>query len=137
MGKRGAAVVHVPRIGLKKTFGWGGGNGLVKDICLAVPGTAFFEQDFYVRPTNFDEGNQWLSRTLWLAPFKLGSLGAHYDGPVLIKRTNVAGTDLFAQQDLLIDVVPRGMVQAGVRLEDHHSEDESRFSPHLMFRAVF
>lgn len=152
--------VYVPRISLKQTFGWGGGDGFVKDIYLAgrlelasygdfhannvgvsfdlaVPGTAFFEQDFYVRRTNFDDGNQWLSRTLWLAPFKLGSLGAHYDGLVLIKSADTAGTDLFTQQDLLIDVVPRGMVQAGVRLEYHRTDDDARFSPYLLLKIVF
>lgn len=152
--------VYVPRVSLKKTFGWGGGNGFVKDIYLAgrlelasygdfhaenigvsfdlaVPGTAFFEQDFYTRYTNFDDGREWLSRTLWLAPFKLGSLGAHYDGLVLIKSTDAAGTDVFTQQDFLLDVVQRGVVQAGVRLEYHHSDDYTRFSPYLMLKVVF
>lgn len=101
---------------------------------LAVPGTAFFEQDFYARQTNFDTGTKFMSRTVWLAPFDVGSVKAHFDGLLLVKTTTSTGTDIFAQPDLLFDVLPQGKLQAGVRFEYHKHNDYSRFTPMAMLK---
>ena len=150
-------LVYVPRISFSKTLGFSMGDGFVKDIYVAyrlerasyanfhsnnigfsvdlkVPGTAFFEQDFYMRQTNFDKGNKFLSRTVWLAPFQAGPIAAHFDGLLLVKTTDSSGTDFFSQLDLLADLTPKGGVQAGLRYEYHHSKDYSRSTPYLMLK---
>lgn len=157
--------VYNPRISLSKTAGLDFGNGFVKDIYLAyrreqgsygnfhsnnygvsvdlaVPGTAFFETDLYVRHTSVDDGAKWLSRTVWLAPFNVGSVGMHFDGLLLIKSTEKFGTNVLAQPDLLIDVLPKGQLQAGVRLEYARYKDPSggtysRMTPYLLAKLTF
>jgi|GEM_PF-1445733 hypothetical protein len=111
-------------------------------VDLAVPGTQFFEIDFLARKTNTDDGTKWLTRVVWLAPFSIGRVGAHFDGLVLVKSTDDFGTNVLAQTDLLFDVLNEGQFQAGIRLE-HASYDEpdgsdySRTSPYLMAKLFF
>ena len=149
--------IYVPRVSLSKTLGFSLGDGFIKDIYAAVrlerasyanfradnlglsvdlkvPGTVFFEQDFYLRQTNFDVGNKFLSRTVWLAPFSLGGLSAHFDGLVLIKTTDNAGTDVFSQLDLLADLTSKGGIQTGIRFEYHRAKDYSRSTPYVMLK---
>lgn len=109
---------------------------------LAVPGTQFFEIDFLARKTNVDDGTKWLTRVVWLAPFNIGRLGAHFDGLVLVKSTDDFGTNILAQTDLLFDVLNKGQLQAGIRLEharydDPAGGDYSRTSPYLMVKLFF
>ena len=109
---------------------------------LAIPGTQFFEIDFLARKTNVDDGTKWLTRVVWLAPFDIGRLGAHFDGLVLVKSTDDFGTNILAQTDLLFDVLNKGQLQAGIRLEharydDPAGGDYSRTSPYLMAKLFF
>ena len=157
--------VYQPRISLSKAANVNLGNGFVKDVYLsyrreqasyanfysnnygisvdlAVPGTVFFEQDFLVRHTNTDSGTKWLSRTVWLAPFKVGSAGMHFDGLVLVRSTDNFGTSILAQPDLLFDVLPKGQLQVGVRLEYARYKNPaggtySRTSPFLLAKLAF
>lgn len=109
---------------------------------LAIPGVEFFEIDFMARKTNVDDGTEWMTRIVWLAPFKLGQVGAHFDGLVLVKSTDNFGTSVMAQTDLLFDVWRQGRLQAGVRLEhaqydDPQGGDYRRTSPYLMAKLYF
>lgn len=109
---------------------------------LAVPGTQFFEIDFLARKTNVDDGTKWLTRIVWLAPFNIGGVGAHFDGLVLIKSTDDFGTNILSQTDLLFDVMNKGQLQLGIRLEhasydDPAGGDYSRTSPYLMAKLFF
>lgn len=159
-GKRQYFFGWVPRLSLSKLTGRDLSAGFVRDVYLAyrmerasygdfsadnygvsfnlaVPGTAFFEQDFYARKTNYDNGTKFLSRTVWLAPFSVGPLNMHFDGLLLVKTTDKNGTDVFAQPDLLVDLLPKGQMQAGVRLEHHSHRNYSRTSPFAMLKWVF
>lgn len=157
--------VYQPRISLSKSAGLNLGTGFIKDVYLsyrreqasyanfysnnygvsfdlAVPGTVFFEQDFMVRHTNLDRDTNWLSRTVWLAPFNAGGIGMHFDGLVLVKSTDNFGTNIFAQPDLLVDVMPKGQMQLGVRLEYARYKNPSggtytRTSPYLLAKFYF
>ena len=151
---------YQPRLSLGALFGSGTGTGLVKDVFavyrmergsygdfradnfglsldVAVPGTAFFEQDFLARSTNFDRSTKFLSRTVWLAPFDVHGLGVHFDALVLIKSTDASGTDVFAQPDLLFDLLPKGRLQLGTRLEYHSARAYSRFTPYVLLKWIF
>ena len=151
-------LVYVPRLSVTKLAGVQLG-GFVKDVYLAgrlerasygsyraenvglsfdlkVPGTAFFEQDFYARQTNYDSGAEFLSRTVWLAPFAVGPVGLHFDGLALIKTTD-NGLNTFTQLDLLADVLNKGQLQAGIRLESAFYRDYERNTPYLMVKWVF
>lgn len=157
--------VYQPRISLSKLSGKTMSAGFVKDVYLtyrreqasygdfhsdslgvsvdlAVPGTVFFEQDFMARQTSVDNGTKWLSRTVWLAPFNVGGVGMHLDGLVLIKSTDNFGTNFFSQIDLLADVIEKGRLQVGVRLESARYKMPSgarysRTSPFLMAKLSF
>jgi nucleoside-specific outer membrane channel protein Tsx len=154
------AFFYVPRFSLRKLFGDSLPSGFIKDVFvayrmerasygdfrsdnfgvsfdLAVPGVAFFEQDFYTRTTNYDHGRKWLSRTVWFAPFNVHGVGMHFDALVLIKSTDTSGTDVFAQPDLMFDILPKGTLQLGTRLEYHSARDYSRFTPYAMLKWIF
>lgn len=103
---------------------------------LKVPGTAFFEQDFYARKTNYDDGVEFLSRTVWLAPFTVGPVGMHFDGLALVKTTD-NGLNAFTQLDFLVDVINKGQLQAGIRLESAHYKHFDRDTPYFMLKWVF
>lgn len=151
-------LVYVPRVSLTKIAS-APLTGFVKDIYLAgrlerasygsyqaenvgisfdlkIPGTVFFEQDFYARRTNYDDGAEFLSRTVWLAPFSAGPVGLHFDGLALIKTTD-NGTNAFTQLDLLADVFNKGQIQAGVRLESAFYKHYDRNTPYVMLKWVF
>lgn len=157
--------VYQPRVSLSKTVGLNLGGGLVKDIYatyrreqasygnfysnnygvsfdLAVPGTVFFEQDFMYRSTSVDTDSNWLSRTVWLAPFNVGGVGVHFDGLLLVKSTDNFGANVLAQPDLLVDVLPKGRLQVGLRLEYARYKSlggarYSRTTPYLMAKLAF
>jgi len=152
--------IYVPRFSISKLAGLNLTNGFVKNIYaayrmerssyadfradnygvsvdLAVPGTVFFEQDLYARKTNFDKGTKFLSRTVWLAPFNVGSVGFHFDGLILVKSTDANKTDIFAQPDFLVDLLPKGAVQVGMRLEYHSHQHYERTSPNAMLKVNF
>lgn len=103
---------------------------------LKIPGTVFFEQDFYARWTNYDDGTEFLSRTVWLAPFSAGPVGMHFDGLALIKTTD-KDVNAFTQLDLLADVFNKGQLQAGIRLESAFYKNFDRNTPYLMVKWVF
>lgn len=151
-------LVYVPRVSLTKVAS-APLTGFVKDIYLAgrlerasygsyqaenvgisfdlkIPGTVFFEQDFYARRTNYDDGAEFLSRTVWLAPFSAGPVGMHFDGLALIKTTD-NGLNTFTQLDLLADVFNKGQIQAGVRLESAFYKHYDRNTPYVMLKWVF
>lgn len=151
-------LVYVPRLSLTKLADKPL-NGFIKDVYLAgrlerasygsyqaenigisfdlkIPGTVFFEQDFYVRRTNYDKGPEFLSRTVWLAPFSAGPVGMHLDGLALIKSTD-KGPNVFTQLDLLADVFNKGQIQAGIRLESAFYRHYERNTPYLMLKWVF
>ena len=154
-------LVYVPRISLSKVTQtpMTALNGFVKDVYLAgrlerasygsyqaenvgisfdlkVPGTVFFEQDFYARKTNYDKGAEFLSRTVWLAPFKAGPVGLHFDGLALLKTTD-NGANLFTQLDFLADILKEGRLQAGIRLESAYYKHYERNTPYIMLKWVF
>lgn len=157
--------VYQPRISVSKTTGLNLGTGFIKDVYvtyrreqasyanfysnnygisfdLGVPGTVFFEQDLMFRHTNLDNNTKWLSRTVWLAPFSAGPLGLHFDGLLLVKSTDNFGTNIFAQPDLLVDVLPKGQLQVGLRLEYARYQNPaggtySRTSPYLLAKLSF
>lgn len=155
-------LVYVPRFSVTKVLGMEPSApiaGVVKDVYLAgrlerasygsytaenvglsvdlkIPGTAFFEQDFYARKTNYDKGTEFLSRTVWLAPFTLGPVGMHFDGLALVKTTD-NGANAFTQLDLLADLLAKGQLQAGIRLESAHYKHFDRDTPFLMVKWVF
>lgn len=117
-------------------------NNLGFSLDLAVPGTQFFEIDFLARQTNVDDGTEWLSRIVWLAPFEIGDLGAHFDGLALIKSTDAFDTSTLVQADFLIDVAGMQQFQAGIRLEHARYDDPlggmyERTSPYLMVKLYF
>lgn len=151
-------LVYVPRLSMTKIAGTSL-DGFVKDVYLAgrlerasygsyraenvgvsfdlkIPGTAFFEQDFYARKTNYDQGVEFLSRTVWLAPFKAGSVGMHFDGLALVKTTD-KGTNAFTQIDLMADLLNKGQLQAGIRLESAYYKNYDRNTPYVMVKWVF
>lgn len=151
-------LVYVPRFSLTKITSTPL-RGFVKDVYLAgrlerasygsytaenigvsfdlkIPGTVFFEQDFYVRKTNYDKGAEFLSRTVWLAPFSVGPLGLHFDGLALVKTTD-NGFNAFTQLDFLADLLKNGQLQAGIRLESAIYEHFERNTPYLMVKWVF
>ncbi len=151
-------LVYVPRLSITKLANTPL-KGFVKDVYLAgrlerasygsymaenlgisfdlkIPGTAFFEQDFYARNTNYDKGVEFLSRTVWLAPFSAGPVGMHFDGLALVKTTD-NGVNAFTQLDLLADVFNKGRLQAGVRLESAYYKDYERNTPYFMLKWVF
>lgn len=151
-------LVYVPRLSVTKIANTPL-DGFVKDVYLAgrlerasygsytaenigisfdlkVPGTAFFEQDFYARTTNYDDGAEFLSRTVWLAPFSAGPVGMHFDGLALIKTTD-NGLNTFTQLDLLADLLNKGQLQAGIRLESAFYKHYERNTPYLMVKWVF
>ncbi|MDD2737124.1 MAG: hypothetical protein PHF56_24585 [Desulfuromonadaceae bacterium] len=151
-------LVYVPRFSLTKILN-SQLDGFVKNVYLAgrlerasygsyraenigisfdlkIPGTAFFEQDFYARRTNYDKETEFLSRTVWLAPFSVGPVGMHFDGLALIKSTD-NGTNAFTQLDLLADLYNKGQIQAGVRLESAFYKNYDRNTPYVMLKWVF
>lgn len=151
-------LVYVPRLSLTKIAN-SPLTGFIKDVYLAgrlerasygsfeaenigisfdlkIPGTVFFEQDFYARRTNYDKGAEFLSRTVWLAPFSAGPVGMHFDGLALIKTTD-NGVNAFTQLDLLADVFNKGQIQAGVRLESAFYKHYERNTPYLMLKWTF
>lgn len=88
---------------------------------LAVPGTAFFEQDLYSRSSTAYSGSMYLARTVWLAPFTVGSVKLHFDGLLLVNTWNTLTdtkkkTLIQFQPELMADLTSNGKIQAGVRL---------------------
>lgn len=151
-------LVYVPRFSLTKIADKPL-SGFVKDVYLAgrlerasygsymaenigisfdlkIPGTVFFEQDFYARKTNYDKGAEFLSRTVWLAPFAVGPVGLHFDGLALVKTTD-NGVNAFTQLDFLADLLKNGQLQAGIRLESAYYKHYERNTPYLMVKWVF
>jgi hypothetical protein len=95
-----------------------------------------------VRKTSVDASTKWLSRTVWLAPMNVGGMDIHFDGLILVKSTDNFGTNVLAQPDLLIDVLPKGRLQAGVRVEYARYKTPGggsyrRTTPFLMAKLVF
>jgi nucleoside-specific outer membrane channel protein Tsx len=157
--------IYQPRISFSKLAGREAGTGFIKDVYLTarreqasyanfwannvgvsfdlnLPGVAFFEQDFMVRKTSADASTKWLSRTVWLAPMHVGGMDIHFDGLILVKSTDNFGTNVLAQPDLLIDVLPKGRLQAGVRVEYARYKTPGgasyrRTTPFLMAKLVF
>lgn len=151
-------LVYVPRVSVTKVMDRPL-KGFVKDLYLAgrlerasygnykaenvgvsvdlkVPGTVFFEQDFYARRTNYDKGAEFLSRTVWLAPFSVGTVGLHFDGLALVKTTD-NGANVFTQLDFLADLLHKGQLQAGIRLESAYYKHYDRNTPYFMVKWVF
>ena len=151
-------LVYVPRVSLTKIANKPL-SGFVKDVYVAgrlerasygsytaenigisfdlkIPGTVFFEQDFYARKTNYDKGAEFLSRTVWLAPFAAGPVGLHFDGLALVKTTD-NGVNAFTQLDFLADLLKNGRLQAGIRLESAFYKHYERNTPYLMVKWVF
>lgn len=136
----------IPRLSINKLSGLDMSNGFVKNVYLAyrmerypgsgfpaaidnvgvsfdlaVPGTVFFEQDFYTRTSKDYSGSKFLSRTVWMAPFTLGSVKMHFDGLLLINTWNSKAdpktkTLVQFQPELMADLTADGKLQAGLRV---------------------
>jgi nucleoside-specific outer membrane channel protein Tsx len=157
--------IYQPRISFSRLAGREAGQGFIKDVYLTarreqasyanfwannvgvsfdlnLPGVAFFEQDFMIRKTSVDASTRWLSRTVWLAPINVGGMGIHFDALILVKSTDEFGTNVLAQPDLLIGLLPKGRLQAGVRVEYARYKmpggaSYRRTTPFVMAKLVF
>lgn len=168
----------IPRLSISKLAGMDLSNNFVKNVYLAyrmerypgtgfpaaidnvgvsfdlaVPGTVFFEQDLYSRTSKDYSGSKFLSRTVWMAPFNVGSVKMHFDGLLLINTWNSKAdpktrTLVQFQPELMADLIPSGKLQAGVRLiydrgeqlidaDFGHYVTKSHTTPMVMVRWIF
>eukprot|EP00456_Euglypha_rotunda_P025343 TRINITY_DN20523_c0_g1_i4.p4 TRINITY_DN20523_c0_g1~~TRINITY_DN20523_c0_g1_i4.p4 ORF type:complete len:106 (+),score=26.92 TRINITY_DN20523_c0_g1_i4:528-845(+) len=99
------------------------------------------KQDFMARRTKIDRGTKFLSRTVVAAPFNIGGVGFHFDALLLVRTTSDFGTNVLAQPDLLIDLVPSRRLQLGTRIEYARYNlptggTYERTSPYLLLKFV-